>query len=66
MHIPENMQEDDFEFKGDRNSSENQEEDLAYEEERERSVSNDETDPEEAGFTAGYYEEDEASKIETE
>jgi len=60
------MQEDDFEFEGDRDSSEHQEEDLAYEEEREKSILNDETDPEEAGFTAGYYEEDKPSEIETE
>jgi len=60
------MQEDDFEFEREKNSSENQEEDLAYEEERERSISDDETDPEEAGFTAGYYEEDKPSEIEIE
>ena len=60
------MQEDDFEFRGDRDSSKHHEEDLAYEEDRERSISNDETNPEEAGFTAGYYEEDEPSEIEIE
>ena len=60
------MQEDDFELKRDRNFSENHEGDLAYEEQREECVLNDEINAEEAGFTAGYNEEDKPSETETE
>ena len=58
------MHEDDY--AGGEDFSDQHEGDLAYEEERERKVLNDEADAEEAGFSAGYYEEDKPSEIEIE